>query len=226
VTTVIAHRGASQVERENTVAAFRRARELGATWVELDVRLTSDGMLAVHHDAHLADGRAVAEVAAADLPPDVPLLDAALDACAGMGVNVELKNGEGEPGFDPEGRVADAVVAVLRARGDEARVLVSSFHLPTVDRLRALAPDVATAWLVVALPPDGLATLVGHGHGALHPWHASVTRELVAACHEQGVVVNVWTVDEPDRMRLLASWGVDGICTNVPDVAVATLADS
>jgi glycerophosphoryl diester phosphodiesterase len=40
------------------------------------------------------------------------------------------------------------------------------------------------------------------------------------------VVVNVWTVDEPDRMRLLASWGVDGICTNVPDVAVATLADS
>ncbi len=89
---VIAHRGASRAERENTLAAFRRAAVMGANAVELDVRRTSDGAMAVHHDAVLPDGRVICEMTSAELPEHVPLLPAALDACNGMWVNIEIKN--------------------------------------------------------------------------------------------------------------------------------------
>ena len=82
------------------MAAFRRAGELGADWVELDVRLTVDQARAVHHDAVLPDGRVICEVAAAELPDAVPLLTAALAACEGLGVNVEIKSSPDDPDFD------------------------------------------------------------------------------------------------------------------------------
>jgi glycerophosphoryl diester phosphodiesterase len=224
VTCVIAHRGASRVEPENTVAAFRRAAELGADMVELDVRRSADGLLVVHHDAHLSDGRAVSATAAADRPPSVPDLDSALDACTGMAVNIEIKNAPGEPGFEPDRRLADDVAATVTARGDTDRIIVSSFDRATIDRLREIAtPPIATAWLVSVPPPDALDVVVAGGHQALHPWWQAVDEALVEQAHAAGVAVNVWTCDDPEAMALLAGWGVDGICTNVPDVAVAVL---
>jgi glycerophosphoryl diester phosphodiesterase len=226
VTSVIAHRGASRVERENTVAAFRQAAELGADMVELDVRRSADGVLVVHHDAYLGDGRAVSSTPAAELPEWVPTLEAALDACAGMAVNIEIKNDPAEPGFEADRALSDDVAAVVAARGDTERVLVSSFDRPSLDRLRAVAdPPIATAWLVTAPPTDVVDTLVAGGHQALHPWWQAVDRSLVERCHTAGLAVNVWTCDDALAMARLASWGVDGICTNVPDVAVAVLAD-
>ena len=90
---VIAHRGASRAAPENTVAAFRRAAEMGAQAVELDVRRTGDGALVVHHDA-ASRPTAVrsASSPAPTSPTHVPAFAAALDACAGMWVNVEIKN--------------------------------------------------------------------------------------------------------------------------------------
>ena len=226
VTSVIAHRGASRAERENTVAAFRRAAELGADMVELDVRRSADGGLVVHHDAHLGDGRAVCSVAEADLPDHVPTLDDALDACAGMAVNIEIKNDPAEPGFDADRTVSDEVSALVRARGETDRILVSSFDRPSLDRLRAVAdPPIATAWLVTAPPAEVVDVLVTGGHQALHPWWQAVDQPLIERCHRAGLAVNVWTCDEPAAMDRLAAWGVDGICTNVPDVAVAVLRD-
>jgi glycerophosphoryl diester phosphodiesterase len=219
VTKIIAHRGASRVERENTVEAFRAARRLGADLVELDVRLTADGGLAVHHDARLPDGRAVASVAAESLPPHVPLLAAALDACEGMGVNVEIKNEPDEIGYDPEAAVASAVVDLVRRRDDVGRVLVSSFDLVAIDRVRADEPRIETAWLVMAIGETTLATLAEHGHVIVHPWYGSITEEVMGRCHRAGVSVNVWTCDEPELIRRFARWGVAGICTNVPDLA-------
>jgi glycerophosphoryl diester phosphodiesterase len=230
VTEVIAHRGASRAERENTLAAFRRARELGAGWVELDVRPSFDRRLVVHHDAHYDDGSAVVEVLAADRPAHVPLLDAAMAACAGMRVNVEIKNDPTEPGFEPDGWFVPAVVDELRRLGDVPRVLVSSFHRGTIDRVRALEPALATACLVDAVPPHGRARdalldgLAAGGHCALYPWWGLVDAQLVTECHAHGLIVNVWTCDNPEAMARLAGAGVDGICTNVPDVAVAVLA--
>jgi glycerophosphoryl diester phosphodiesterase len=225
---VLAHRGASATFPENTLAAFAAARAQGADGVELDVRRTADGALAVRHDPALADGRLVAATQAPDLPAEVPLLDAALDTCTGLAVvNVEIKNWPGDPDFDPEERVTDAVVAALARRDqlEDGRILVSSFHRPTVDRVRALAPMLATGLLTIDVPdPDGLAAgLVQDGHRALHPHHAFVDERVVAACRRAGLAVNTWTCDDPERIRWLAEIGVDAVVTNDPPVALAAL---
>jgi glycerophosphoryl diester phosphodiesterase len=221
---VIAHRGASRAARENTLEAFRLAASMGADAVELDVRRTADGALAVHHDPHLPDGRSVLSVAAADLPPHVPLLAAALDACEGMWVNVEIKNDGSEPDFDEARSLADDVAALVAERGEEARILVSSFDLATVDRLRVVAGGrIRTAYLVVDADAGAIRAAAEGGHQALHPGWWRLTEQLVAEARSAGLDVNVWTCDDPEAMRRLAAWGVAGICTNVPDVAVATL---
>jgi glycerophosphoryl diester phosphodiesterase len=222
-TAVIAHRGASRAEKENTLAAFRRAAAMGADAVELDVRRSADGMLVVHHDPRLADGRVIVETLAADLPEHVPTLAAALDACAGMWVNVEIKNDESEPDFDPTDSIADDTIAHLVARDEDHRWVISSFRVETVDRCRTLAPTIRTAWLCV-MPPEGVArTMVAKGHIALHPWVGAVTEALIEECHAAGVQVNTWTCDDPERMAELARWAIDGICTNVPDVALTVV---
>jgi glycerophosphoryl diester phosphodiesterase len=220
---VIAHRGASASAPENTVAAFRLAVAMGADMVELDVRRTADRALAVHHDAHLPAGPAVVNVLAADLPPHVPLLEEALDACAGVDVNIEIKNTPGEPDRDGTQFVAGEVVGAVRRGGRHGRVLVSSFDLAAVDRVRALDPGIATAWLVVRADAATVATTVAHGHGALHPHHAAVDAALVEAAHRAGLDVNVWTVDDPARMAQLVALGVDAICTNRPEVLLRLL---
>ena len=221
---VIAHRGASAAERENTIEAFRTAARMGAHAVELDVRRTADGAMAVHHDEHLPDGRLVCETLSSDLPGHVPLLPAALDACEGMWVNIEIKNFIRDADHDPTESMAAAVAAHLAERDDDARWIVSSFSRATIDRLRELRPNVRTAFLTVGVrdeDADALANdLAVSGHVAYHPWVESLTRDCVAAFHARGIQVNPWTCDDPARMAELAAWGIDGIVTNVPDVAL------
>lgn len=227
-TQVMAHRGASRAEPENSVAAFRRAGVMGAQAVELDVRRTKDGVLVVHHNPALDDGRNICEMVAADLPEEIPTLDQALDACRPMWVNVEIKNDSSEPDFDPDDTIADATISCLMRRdeGDD-RWLISSFRRSTVDRCHQLHPAIATAWLTVAVPDDDIETvahdLASSGHQALHPWVGALNRHAVETCHRHGLQVNTWTCDDPERMKELIEWGVDGICTNVPDVALEVL---
>jgi glycerophosphoryl diester phosphodiesterase len=221
MTAVIAHRGASAAERENTLAAFQRAGELGADAVELDVRRTGDGQLVVHHDPLLADGREICAVAAADLPAHVPTLDAALDACAGMFVNIEIKNDPDEPDFDPSDWVAHRLGVALTRRGQTRRWLISSFRFETVGACRVIVPGVRTAWLVESFDPDVIALCARAGHDAVHPEVSTVEEGGLRRAHAAGLAVNVWTCDDPDRIGELVAWGVDGICTNVPDVALA-----
>lgn len=225
---VIAHRGASVAEPENTLAAFAAAGRLGAHAVELDVRRSRDHAAVVHHDAHLADGRLIAELTVADLPAHVPLLGDALDACAGMVVNVEIKNASVDPDYDPDDFLVAAVAAIVADRRRQADILVSSFNWDTVDRMASADPTLARAYLTIASWDQyrAIDRLRRHGHHALHPHHLAVNAELIAAAHDAGIEVNTWTVDDPDRMRWLADCGVDGIVTNVPDVAVATLTPS
>lgn len=228
VTQVMAHRGASQAERENSVPAFRRAVEMGAQAAELDVRRTGDGVLVVHHNPVLDDGRVIAALNATDLPDHIPTLEQALDACRPMWVNVEIKNDPSEPDFDPEETIAEATIACLvgREEGDD-RWLISSFRRSTVDRCRSLRPSIATAWLTVTVIDDEIeavaSDLAASGHRALHPWVGALSRTAVETCHRHGLQVNTWTCDDPERMKELIQWGVDGICTNVPDVALAVV---
>ena len=224
---VIAHRGASAAAPENTVAAFELAGRLGSDAVELDVRRTRDGVLVVHHNPDLPDGRIICRTDAADLPTSVARLDAALDACAGMWVNVEIKNDAEEPDFDPTDEIADRTMDALLARDEHERWLISSFRIETVDRCRRLADTanapIRTAWLTGIVPDDVVDLLLGKGHVALHPWVRLLSRHVIDACHAAGIQVNTWTCDDPARMAELVEWGIDGICTNVPDVALRVL---
>jgi len=222
VIRVIAHRGASAAAPENTIEAFRLARELGADWVELDARRTADGQIIVHHDAHLADGRAIVELRRSELPDHVCDLTAALDACEGMSVNIEVKNWPDDPDFDASEVVASFVVDEVGRRGTQDQVLVSCFHYPTIEAVHRLDPTLPTAFLHLLAERswvDLAERVATAGHQALHPWDGLVDADLVAAAHEHGLEVNVWTVDEPNRMAQLIDLGVDGLCTNLPDVA-------
>jgi glycerophosphoryl diester phosphodiesterase len=216
---IIAHRGASSQCLENTVAAFLRARELGADAVELDVRYTADGVVVVHHDPVLPDGRALIETRRDDLPHFVPTLTEALDACEGMWVNVEIKHDPSEPGFDPRETIAFATAELLARRPEPvSRWLVSSFRRETIDAVHAAEPELATAWLCLELDGAVAASLAADGHVAAHPWVERLTPEVIAACHGVGLRVNTWTCDDPNLMQHMIASGVDGLCTNVPDV--------
>jgi glycerophosphoryl diester phosphodiesterase len=222
VCEVIAHRGASRLSQENTVAAFEIAAIAGADGAELDVRRTADGVLVVHHDARVSDGRVIVGTPWRELPAYVPTLGQALDACAGMWVDIEIKNDPRDPDFDPDDRVAVEVLAELAERGP-GRWLLSSFRLETIDRCRRVDPTVPTAWLTVQIGPDTVERLVAAGHTAVNPWEVTLTPEQVERCHEAGLLVNAWTCNDPARFLALAASGVDGIVTDVPDVMRAAL---
>ena len=227
-TQVIAHRGASKAERENTLDAFRRAGEMGSNAVELDVRRTADGKMAVHHDAALSDGRLICEMNASELPEHIPLLSEALDACAGMWVNIEIKNHPIDADFDANDTLAATVATHLAERGEDHRWLISCFHRPTIDAMRTLRPEIRTAWLTEGVRDEDCERvareMANMGHTALHPYTKHLTRNCVDVFHKTGLQVNSWTIDDPARMAEVIEWGIDGICTNVPDVALQVIA--
>ncbi len=230
VVLVLAHRGARRQAPENTLASFRRARELGADGVELDVHRTIDGVLVVHHDADREDLGILAHLTAAEITrraPEIPHLVDVLDEMSGLLVNVELKNSPADADFDPGARSADALAGVLGARSGD-RVLVSSFHLDTLDRFHELLPDIPTGLLLI---PDryeeDLALTVAHGHGAVHPHLSALDRDRILGrvklAHSHGLDVNVWTVNQPADMQRFLISGVDCVMTDVPDVARVAL---
>ena len=214
---VLGHRGASADAPENAPEAFALADEMGADGVELDVRRAADGRLLVAHDP---------------LPDEIDALELAtlaevLDACGDrMLVNIEIKNWKDDAGYDPTMAMVEPIVEELRRRGPRAsgRWLISSFSWSTVAAVRDVAPQIATGCLtsapVAEATLDRLAVL---GHAALHPREPLVDAELVANCHERGMTVNTWTCNDADRLVALAQLGVDGVCTDVPDVAMAAL---
>ncbi len=218
---VLAHRGASVDRQENTVEAFVEAREQGADWVELDVRLSADAVLVVHHDAHYPDGRLVREVPMAEAPDHVPSLAEAFEACEGMGVNVEVKNLPGDPDHEASEVVCEAVVGLASAYRPPELVLVSSFDIAAVDRIRVADSSIPTAWVVAERHGTDLVLdrAVAHGHGVVNPWDELVDEHLVEAAHRRGLSVLVWTVDDPVRIGELVGWGVDGIISNRPGLA-------
>jgi glycerophosphoryl diester phosphodiesterase len=179
----------------------------------------------IHHDARLPDGRAIRTVERAMLPTAIPDLTAALDACAGVVVNIEIKNDRAEPDHDPAGWVAAHVAAELGIRGPDARWLISSFDPETVIVCRRLLPNVPTGLLTETATAADAERAVDDGHTAIHPWEAVVDEAFVDIAHGLGLAVNVWTCNDPVRMRELIGWGVDGICTDVPDVAIAVRAE-
>ncbi|MGZ8766286.1 MAG: glycerophosphodiester phosphodiesterase [Acidimicrobiia bacterium] len=227
---VLAHRGARMEAPENTIEAFTAARTQGADGVELDVHRTADDGLVVLHDGDAAGFGVLAEHALAEVRavfPSVPVLDEVLDACRGLLVNVEIKNSPGDADHDPTCRASDLVVELLRRRGGTDAVIISSFDLATIDRVRTLGPDLPTGLLSFGLDPfDVLELARSRGHSSIHPdaWTLGpVALEVVARASGFGVDVNTWTVNEPDVMVALADAGIGALITDVPDVALRAL---
>ncbi len=223
---ICAHRGASADHPENTLEAFAGAREQLADWVELDVHLTADSQLAIVHDPRYSDGRLVSSVDAAQRPETVPLLEDALDACLGMGVNIEIK--VPEPGTDAAALVAELVVATVvgrRERGVGQPIAVSCFDEATIARVRTLDGSLETAQLVFDLSADPtmIERAADRGAAGINPWDPFVDAELVERCRSLGLAVTPWTVDSRERIIELAALGVDGIITNTPALALSYL---
>jgi glycerophosphoryl diester phosphodiesterase len=228
---VQAHRGSPDAAAgiaENSLTAFARARRLGADGVELDVRRTADGALAVHHDPVVDGVGAIHELRAADLPPEIPLLEAALDECRGMTVNVEVKNLPGEPGFDPDERCAAAVGQRVARATVAASVVVSSFWPGSLEAIHESHPEVPTGLLLSRAFGDKKAegmveAATRLGCAALHPHADLVDPGLVEEAHTAGLAVAVWTVNDRPRLEAVARAGVDTVITDEVAVALEVL---
>jgi glycerophosphoryl diester phosphodiesterase len=234
---VIAHRGASADAPENTLAAFALAREQGADGIELDVMRCATGEVVVFHDDDLSR-LAQRPTLVRDMPfgdlrridvgqgERIPLFDEVLAMLDGMLINVELKSPPTWAWrFADDGLVA-CVAELLRKYGLESRALISSFDPLLLMRMRRQAPEFATALLFArsqALPYRQAWAAPLLLPRALHPESLLVDARAIAAWHARGFAVNVWTVDDPGELRVLAAWGVDGVITNRPAAALSVL---
>jgi len=219
LTAIQAHRGSPDPAagiRENTLEAFARARALGADGVELDVRLTADGGLAVHHDPVIDGVGPVHDLATAELPEHVPLLADALATCAGMVVNIEVKNLPTEPAFDPTDRCALDVVDLVEEAGMRDSVIISSFWPGALTAVRSAGSSIPTGLLVISSfdPDTAVAGAVDLGCAAVHLPLSLVSAAAVAAAHGAGLGVAAWTVSDETALAMVLACGVDTVVTD------------
>jgi glycerophosphoryl diester phosphodiesterase len=241
---VVAHRGASAREPENTVAAFEAALREGADVIELDVRLTAEGVPVILHDPDLSattDGTGyVHEMTLGQLKRlnasrgvgrrhEVPTLAEGLASMRGRGlaIDLEIKNMPGEPAFDsPREAILEASLEVLASSGFDGPVLISSFNWLTIERSRQLAPDIPTGFLSIGAV-DAWAALVyarQAGHDFVLPQINAVTaagEAFVEEAHQAQVRVGTWVTDDEEVLATLFGWGVDAVASNDPALAVA-----
>lgn len=230
---VEAHRGASDECPENTLSAFRRAVELGASSIELDVHESKDGELVVMHDETVdrttrTKGR-IATMTLAELRrldcgawkharfkgELIPTLAEALALTPAHGVrfNVEVK------AFSSPG-AAERLAGMLRQYAPAAGThVVSSFNADALLQVRRADPSIPLAML--GNFPTILDAARHHGFPWIHGYFRGVSAEVVTAAHAAGVRVMIWTMDEPGLFAYYAGLGVDKVCTNRPRVMLA-----
>jgi glycerophosphoryl diester phosphodiesterase len=237
---VVAHRGASGHAPENTMAAFRRAVEMGATFIETDLHLTRDARVVAIHDATLdrtTNGHGLVDlmplVAVRELDAGTWFRSASAESFAGERVPtldevlrfarerdiifyLELKS-------DSTWGVEHAVVAALRDTGEAARVVILSFDPATLLSVNRLDQTMMTGYLCEIPSNDLVERSVRAGARQIAPRGDLVTPALVKRAHEAGLQVVAWTINEPDQMRRLIEAGVDGIMSDYPDRLVSVL---
>lgn len=214
---VIAHRGASSSELENTLAAFRAAVAQRADGVELDVHATLDGEIVVHHDPSIM-GLPIAQARMRDLTQlrllngePLPTLAQALEAIGSLRVFVEVKV------LDPQWD--ERLLDTLDHGPNPTGYAVHSFAFHVVRRLREQRPNLRTGVLSEVATRDPQRTLVDAKAQTLWQERSTLDEELVQKVHAMGATIIAWTVDNPSDMERLATIAVDGICTNHPERA-------
>ena len=228
---VFAHRGGSALAPENTIAAFDNGLALGADGLELDVHLSRDGVVVVHHDRLLDRTTAlrgpIAERGAEELRrAEVPALAEVLARYRDRRIIVEMKVNSAA--------LAAATIDVIRRAGAVDRVCLGSFGLRVLRAARAIEPAIATSgareevrWALYRSWCRWPVSRVGYS-GYQIPELAGRTRvvspRFVEYAHDAGLGVQVWTVDTEEAARRLLGWGVDALITDRPDVIVPLVA--
>lgn len=222
---LIGHRGVRGSLPENSVLAFRRALEAGLDGVETDLQSALDGEIVLFHDFALPDGRLVTELHPDDLEAAVPTLATLSElfevtrSYPGVLLNLELKTRSWRTGG-----LERRTVRAVRASGLAGQVLISSFNPVSLLRVRLLAPELRVAFLYAPDGPPGLRSnaaallLARTLHlDALHPHHSLVGAALTRAAARPGVPLNVWTVNDAERVRDLARLNVNGLMADDPE---------
>lgn len=234
-----AHRGSSKICPENTMAAFRKALEQGATGIETDVQLTKDGQMVLIHDETLdrttsgtgwVKDYSLQELQVLDAGSKfdaafqgecIPTLDELLELVKDSGtiVNIELKNGT----ILYEG-LEQKVIERVRAFQMADRVVISSFNHYSLYLCKQIAPEIRTGILYMEglyEPWEYAATLQAD---ALHAYHYAVLPEFVQGAKALGKAYHPFTVNDIKEMQRLLEAGVDGIITDYPDRLAELLA--
>jgi glycerophosphoryl diester phosphodiesterase len=245
--TVFAHRGGAALAPENTAAAFAQAAAMGAHGCELDVRLSRDGEVVVIHDATLERTTDASGPVSALSAAELARVDAGFHFGAGAG-HPWRGRGEGVPrladvlaahpdlpfiielkGDDPA--LARAATAVVRDRRALDRVCFGGFSDATLAAARAAAPAACTSGATEEIRNALYRSYfwMSPGRVAYQAFQVPetsngtriVSRRFVRAARRAGLVVHVWTVNAPDDIARLKAWGVDGVITDRPDLALA-----
>lgn len=240
---IFAHRGASAHAPENTLAAFELALAHQTDAIELDVKLSADGQVVVIHDATVdrttgVHGR-VKDLTLAQLKSldagsffsekykaeKIPTLEEVFAAVGNRAfINVELTNYS-----TPRDHLVESVCHLVNKFGLQKRVLFSSFFGFNLSTARGLLPEVPRGLLAVDGWLGAWARSFGFMFGkyaALHPSMVDVTPQQVQRVHRLNRRIHVWTVNAADDMRRLFHWGVDGIFTDDPQLALQVRAES
>jgi len=218
---LFAHRGAKAHAPENTLAAFSKAMELGAGWIELDVHHV-DGEFFVIHDDRLdrtTDGTGFLwEHSAAALRSfdagqgeKIPLLSEVFELTHGRaGLNVELK------GSNTGEALAHALSSDLQGLWSPESLIVSSFRHHELHKFHKLLPDVPTAALTMAVPLDLARFAEELEASAIHASIEFIEPDFIADAHARGLKFRVYTVNYPDQLDWMLRLGVDGVFTDDP----------
>ena len=225
---VVAHRGASVEEPENTIEAFEAAIEAGADAVEFDVRMTADGHAVVMHDPDVSRTTSgTGLVSAMSLEEirrlGVPTVEEALRCLSGRAAaDIEIKNLPGEPDFTPDREPAvEATLAALDAVAFSGQVIASSFNPASIAHSRSLRPEVPTGLLTEygVDADEALDRAATEGHPWVLPFVSKVLEAgdgFAERVHAIGANLGVWIADDPDTARILFELGVDAVATNDP----------
>jgi glycerophosphoryl diester phosphodiesterase len=229
-----AHRGAGKRAPENTLAALKLGYAYGYRMVEIDVKLSADGVSFLLHDSTLqrttsgygrADARVWRELAlldaggwhsAAHAGEPLPTLAAVASFCRAndVAINIEIKP---SPGRERETGAAVALDAATLWQGAASLPLLSSFSDVALAAAAETVPELPRALLCERLPANWRERCDALGCAALDLKHTALKPQLVDAVHAQGLAVLAWTVNDPDRAARLVEWGVDTVITDAVD---------
>jgi glycerophosphoryl diester phosphodiesterase len=237
---VVAHRGFSGAAPENTLAAFRKAIDVGSDMIELDIQLSKDGKIVVIHDEIL--GRAtngqgkvsdhtLQELKKLDAGSKfraefsgerIPTLQEVLDLAKGrVLVNIEIK--DPTYGQYPITELADKALKEVKKAGMMGRVIFSSFNPDSLEYIEKTEPRAWVAFLYHR-PWGSLAEITGERkYQVLNLRNIHLTREKVDKIRKEGMKLNVYTVNTEEELEQFVKWGVDGIITNYPDRLIRIL---